>query len=495
MSRQSRRTFLKTAAAGFGAGIFIAGTKASGKVLGANDTIRVAVCGINGRGQSHMGELAAMKGVQVTYLVDPDSSLFESRSKRIQTVGGNTPKCVQDYRQMLDDANVDAVTIATPNHWHAPLTVFACQAGKDVYVEKPASHNVFEGRKAVEAARKYGRIVQHGTQSRSSGGWARDTAAARSGKYGKLLVAKGYCCKPRWSIGFEPVKEPPQTLDYNLWLGPAPEQPFHANLVHYDWHWFWDFGNGDIGNQGVHQMDIARWGIPGADGSSATFPKSVISMGTRIVEAEGKKDPFVSAKDQGETPNMELCVYDFGDVLLVFETRGLVVKNKDFPNQVDNEFYTTEGVIRGGKFYAKGSSEGTPIEMTDYRKPKGSHFENFIECVRSRKAEDLNAEILEGHYSAALCHLGNIAYRLGDGNTATIDKVREAFGDNDQVQASISAIDDNIKGVFPDVKEVEYQLGPRVAFDPLAEKFIDNPAANKLLTRAYREPFVVAAEV
>jgi len=182
MSRQSRRTFLKTAAAGFGAGIVIAGTKASGKVLGAHDTIRVAVCGINGRGQSHMGELAAMKGVQVTYLVDPDSSLFESRSKRIQTTGGNTPKCVQDYRQMLDDANVDAVTIATTNHWHAPLTVFACQAGKDVYVEKPASHNVFEGRKAVEAARKYGRIVQHGTQSRSSGGWARDTAAARSGK-------------------------------------------------------------------------------------------------------------------------------------------------------------------------------------------------------------------------------------------------------------------------------------------------------------------------
>ncbi|MFV2068101.1 MAG: Gfo/Idh/MocA family protein, partial [Pirellulales bacterium] len=299
MSRTTRRTFLKRAAAASAAfsTFTISGTKSSGRVIGANDTLRIAVAGIHGRGQSHMDAYTSLDHVEVVTLVDPDRSLFDSRSKRIQSRGGKAPKCVQDVREVLDDPRVHAVSIATCNHWHSLMTIWACQAGKDVYVEKPLSHNLSEGRKAVEAARKYERVVQHGTQQRSSEERARQIAAIRSGQYGKLLVAKGYCCKPRWSIGFKDPEAPPADLDFNLWLGPAPQQPFHRNLVHYNWHWFWDTGNGDTGNQGVHEMDVARWGIEGA-----TLPQRVWSMGGRYVP-DGK-----NGKDQGQTPNMQLSV-------------------------------------------------------------------------------------------------------------------------------------------------------------------------------------------
>ena len=248
MSRHSRRGFLKSSVAAAGATFAISGTKTSGKVLGANERIRVGVAGINGRGGSHMREFARMENVEVSYLIDPDSRLFDSRIKRVEQSGGNRPTAMQDIRQALEDKNLDAISIAAPNHWHALLTIWACQAGKDVYVEKPASHNVHEGRIALDTARRHGRIVQHGTQQRSSGSRHNEIAAVHSGKYGKLLVSKGYCCKPRWSIGHKPFKSPPKELAFDLWLGPAPQQPYHENLVHYNWHWFWDTGNGDIGN-------------------------------------------------------------------------------------------------------------------------------------------------------------------------------------------------------------------------------------------------------
>ena len=249
MRRPTRRTFLKQAAAsaGVAVGFTIAGTQASGRVLGANDVIRVGVAGINGRGGNHISEFLGMKGVQITHLIDPDSRLFASRSKGIAGKSGNTPKCFQDIRKALDDPEWDALSIASCNHWHSLLSIWAIQAGKDVYVEKPCSHNVFEGRKLVEAAEKHKRIVQHGTQSRSAGNWHQMIAAAASGKYGKLLISYGYASKPRRSIGFAEPAEPPKELDFDLWLGPAPKQPYHKNLVHYNWHWFWDFGNGEIG--------------------------------------------------------------------------------------------------------------------------------------------------------------------------------------------------------------------------------------------------------
>ena len=482
MSRQTRRTFIKrAAAAGVGATFTIAGTKASGRVIGANDTIRMGVAGIRGRGQGHIGEFAGMDKVQVTHLIDPDSRLFESRSAKVKEKGGNTPKCFQDIRKALEDKELDAVSVATCNHWHSLITVWACQAGKDVYVEKPCSHNVFEGRQCVEAARKHDRVVQHGTQSRSDGNWAKQVAAIASGKYGKLLVSKGYCCKSRWSIGFKEIKDPPKELDFNLWLGPAPEQPYHENLVHYNWHWFWDTGNGDMGNQGVHQMDIARWAIPGG-----TLPKSVVSMGGRWVNTP-------DFKDQGETPNMELCVYDYGETLLVFETRGLVGKYKEFPFKVDNEFYLEEGNIIGGKFYPKGKDKAEPLADVEHTVHGGGPFGNFINCVRSRKREELNAEIEQGHLSSALCHLGNISYRLGQ--QVPFSNQAEVFGDNEQVQHSLRDIRGNVKALGVDLDKATYCLGPKLEFDAGAEKFVGNPEADKLLTRPYREPFVVPEEV
>lgn len=490
MKRQTRRTFLKQAtAAGIASSFAISGTSASGRILGANERIRLGVAGINGRGRSHISEFAKMDGVDVTYLIDPDSRLFDSRSELVKKTGGTTPKCVQDIRQALDDKELDAVSVATCNHWHALITFWACQAGKDVYVEKPCSHEVFEGRQCVKAARKYNRIVQHGTQSRSSSSWAKMIAAVHSGKYGKLLVSKGYASKPgsgRWTVGYKPPKDPPPELDFNLWLGPAQEQPYHENIVHYNWHWFWDFGNGEIGNQGVHQMDIARWAI-----KDSTLPKSVVSMGGRwTIDADHK--------DQAQTPNMQVCVYDYGETLLVFEVASLCGKSpitgKDVPRKVTNEFYMEEGKIADGKFFPYGSEKGEPLGDIDYHLNPGSQFENFINCVRSRRHEELNADILVAHYSAALCHLGNISYRLGEQVPGSSEPI--GFPDNPQVRDSLNWIRQGLKDFLDfDLTSHTYQLGPKLAFDAATERFVDNEAANRLLKRDYRKPFEITEEV
>ena len=489
MSRQTRRAFLKRAAAtaGVATGLTVAGTRASGQVQGANDVIRVGVAGIRGRGGGHIDSLAKIDGVQVTHLIDPDSRQFDKRVKQVEARGGNTPKCFQDIRKALEDKDLDAVSIATCNHWHSLITVWACQAEKDVYVEKPCSHNVLEGRRCVEAARKHKRIVQHGTQRRSTAQWARQIAAVASGKYGKLLVSKGYACKPRWSIGFKEPKDPPEELDFDLWLGPAPQQPYHENLVHYNWHWFWDTGGGEIGNQGVHQMDIARWAIPGA-----TLPKSVVALGGRWVNGP-------EFKDQGQTPNMQLCVYDYGETLLVFEVRGLVGRKgkggERFPFKVTNEFYLEEGAIIGGQFYPKGKNKPEKLVEAEFTVHPGGNFGNFIDCVRSRKQEELNADILQGHYAAALCHLGNISYRMGQEVPFGQDPAGFPL-ECPQVRESLDTIKANLKAALDiDPDKAKYTLGPKLSFDPKKEKFLDNPKADELLTRKYREPYLMPEEV
>jgi len=496
MAKQTRRDFLKTtAAAGLGVSLGIGGTKATGRVIGANDRIRIAVAGINGRGTAHLGidrhanGFPSVKGVEIAAMVDPDSRLFEPRGKRFRDLYGYTPKCYQDLRRVLDDANIDAVSIATPNHWHSLMTIWACQAGKHVYVEKPCSHNVFEGRKAVEAAQRYQRLVQHGSQRRSDQTYANQMAAIHSGKYGKLLVAKGYCCKPRWTIGFKPAAQPPAGLDFNLWLGPAPKQPYHANLVHYNWHWFWDTGNGDMGNQGVHEMDVARWGIQGA-----TLPRRVWSLGGRWVD-----EP--DYKDQGQTPNMLLSVFDFGDVLLVFETRGLVAKKTKpseprypFPPKVANEFYTTEGRIniKQNRFYPRGGGKPETIRFDGPRVTPGGTFGSFINTLRSGDFARCNVDILQGHLSSALCHLGNISFRLG--RSAPFRSKPEQFGRTKQVIDRLDTMRENLEAAGIRLAETTCQIGPMLEFDAAAEKFVGNEAANAMLTRAYREPFVVPDE-
>jgi len=484
---------LKSTLAAAGA-ITIAGTKSSGRVLGANDAIRIAVAGLHGRGGAHVGEWTKLKGVEITYLIDPDTRTYQGRLKQIdESRAGSKPKTIQDVRQALEDKNLDAISIATPNHWHSLMAIWACQAGKDVYVEKPCSHNIHEGRMLVEAAQKYNRIVQHGTQSRSSKERAAVMEIIKSGKYGRLLVSRGLCYKPRASIGVKSPTDPPKEVDFNIWLGPAQERAFNTNLVHYNWHWFWDFGNGDIGNQGVHEMDLARWAIPGG-----TLPRSVISLGGRF-----------GYQDQGETPNTQIVVFDYGDTQLIFEVRGLMTGSYH-GQKIGNIYHLEEGSIAGNKFFPKGNTEGEPLptvevkrgptaegrgEQTGRRGGRGdSHFGNFIAAVRSRQTSDLNAPILEGHLSAALCHLGNMSYRLGE--LAPFNQQTKAFGDNKDAYETLARMEEHLaKDNGLKLDGLKYRVGRKLSVDAKRETIPDDAEAQKLLTRNYRPPFVVPDKV
>jgi predicted dehydrogenase len=473
------------------AGIGLTMASPFSRVRGANKDIRVAVVGINDRGGAHIGAFDKMEGVRVAGLCDVDSKVLDRRMKpfkdKNQKVDG-----YQDIRKLLDNKNIDAISIATTNHWHSLATVWGCQAGKDVYVEKPCSHNIYEGRKCVEAAEKYKRIVQHGTQSRADRGWAKQVAAVKSGKYGKLVISRAWASKNgkgRWGVGFKPEKEPPANLDFNIWLGPAKKQPYHENIVHYNWHWFFDFGNGEIGNQGVHQMDIARWAIP-----TAALPTSVVSMGGRWVKSTEGHPPFT---DQANTPNCQLTVMDFGGPLLVFEVIGLVdgvgVDGKKYPAKVGNEFIMEGGVIRGEKFYPTGSDKGESLDV-DVKMGPGDNFENFIYCVRSRKRDELHADILEGHLSAACCHLGNVSYQLGEQVSGKTEP--DVLGKHEEIAESWETIKRTVKGTLGyDVEKNSYCLGPKLEFDPKTEKFVKNKKADKMLTRRYRKPFAVPKKV
>jgi predicted dehydrogenase len=480
MPRHSRRTFLKRAAAtaGIGASFAISGTKASGQILGANDRVRVAVAGINGRGRSFLSGFGGIKDVEIACLVDPDSRLFTSRRDYVTKKSGYTPACVQDVRRALDDKDVDAIAIVTPNHWHALMGIWACQAGKDAYVEKPCSHNIFEGRQLVAAARKYDRLVLHGTQRRSDPKWIQLTSDIRNGKYGKLQVAYALDYRPRPSNGIEQPQAPPKELDFNIYLGPAPEQPFRTNLVHYRWHWRWDFGNGEIGNLGSHDLDVCRWAMP-----AGSAPKSVVSLGGRF-----------GYKDQGQTPNTHLTLFDCGEVKLVHEARGLVDK-KNW--KITVEYHTDEGVVRDGKFFAKGQGDGVAIDncpLLDAPEQGPLHMRNFIDCVRSRKREDLSAEIIEGHRTVTLVHLGNMSYRLG--KDVSFDQATRAIGDNTLLSESFEDIKRHLTATGQvELADTPCRLGRALTYDAEGEKFVGSPEANAMRTRAYRAPFVVPERV
>ncbi len=506
MAQFSRRRFMQRSAAFAGALCTLGGPWSARRVLGANDAIRIGVAGLNGRGMNHVDEYLGIPDVEIVYLIDPDTRTFRkptdpiTRAERtkgadkgakqekppsvplvqkIEQKYGRPPKTAQDVRKALEDKDLDAISIATTNHWHSPITIWACQAGKDVYVEKPLSHNVHEGRVALECARKYNRIVQHGTQSRSDRKWAKLAEISKQGLLGKLLVSYGLCYKPRGSIGNKEASPPPPEIDFNIWLGPAPEQPHHANLVHYNWHWFWDFGNGDIGNQGVHQMDIARWMIPGA-----TWPKSVISLGGRF-----------GYKDQAETPNTMISVMDFGETKLIFEVRGL--KTNDFHGQkVGNIAVFEKGtVVEGEKYYPNGAKDPEKLpDVSAQRGPGGGIFRNFITAVRSRRREDQDADVLEAHYSAGLCHLPNISYRLGE--EVPFNQKTKAFGDDKTAYDSFARMEEHLTGTNQlKLQDVKYRLGRKLDFDGAKEQFTNCPEANAFLTRKYRSPFTIPESV
>ncbi len=480
MARINRRDFLKgSLATAGGIALFnISGTRAGGQIIGANDRIRIAVAGLHGRGGSHMGAFAGMNNVEVAYVVDPDATLLPRAIGNIKKRGKNTPKGFQDIRKALEDKDLTAVSIATPNHWHSLMTIWACQAGKHVYVEKPCSHDVFEGRTAVAASRKYNVIVQHGTQQRSSSGRANQMAAIHAGVYGKLLVSHGYCCKPRGSIGSVTKPTPiPDHIDYDLWCGPAPKVPLMRKRLHYDWHWFWDTGNGDIGNQGVHEMDVARWAL-----SDQTLPVRVMSLGGRF-----------GWNDQGQTPNSQFAVMEFPNgQYLLFTVRNL--NHKGYKRQVKNDFYFDAGKLVNGRFTPKGGKKPEKVEVPKAKITGGGTFGSFIATVRAGKREMTNADILDGHYSSSVGHLANISFRLG--KKAPFNEKAGRFGDNKAVYDGFMELHSILKddAKLP-VDKTEYMVGPWLTFDPKTEKFTGDRAkeANTMLHEKNRKGFEVPA--
>ena len=402
------------------------------KKVGPNDQIRIAVIGVRGRGMEHIGSYLKQKDARITTICDVDQKVIGPAMTAVGLANREKPKYVQDLRRVFDDPEIDAVSIATPNHWHSLAAIWACQAGKDVYVEKPVSHNVSEGRKAVEAARKYNRVVQAGTQCRSHKGIQDAIAFLRSGKLGQVYMAKGLCYKPRGSIGVKPGGPVPEGLDYDLWTGPAEKMPFNANKLHYNWHWIWNTGNGDLGNQGIHQMDLARWGL-----GKSELPKTVMSSGGRY-----------GYKDDGETPNTQAVAFEFDDTLLQFEVRGLPTNDESMV-KIGDLFYGTEGVLAITSYTDWQTYLGPKMEKGPGGKGSGDHFANFLQAVRSRDVKSLNGDIEEGHLSSAYCHLGNIAYRLGR----------------------------------------------KLHVNPSTESFVNDPEADALLTRPYRDGFKVPSVV
>ena len=434
----TRRDFMKKSAGAAAAGMLIGTSKSW---AGANDRIRVAVCGVKGRGGSHIDEFIKMDNVDVTTLCDIDEAQLARRSAEIVDRGEKKPKCYYNFRDVMADPDVDVVSIATPNHLHSLIGILACQAGKDVYVEKPLSHNVWEGRQLVRAARKYKCIVQHGTQTRSSPGAQEGIRRMHEGLIGEVYMGKGLCYKWRNTIGRTPDGPVPDGVHYDQWKGPAPDKPFSENRFHYNWHWQWEYGNGDIGNQGVHQMDVCRWGL------QVDMPSRVQSMGGHYM-----------FDDDQTTPNTLISTMEFPakNLMLVFEVRHWITNyegglGKPPDNNVGNIFWGSEGYMTfTGSAYK--SYLGRDRKPGPSASGGGNHFANFMDAVRSRNRAELNAEVEEGHYSSALCHLANIAYRAGE--TIRMDPEKETIVGNRKAKKMIDGSDRDYRKGYEVPKKV-----------------------------------------
>ena len=451
MEKFDRRTFInKSTAASAGVMVSRPVLSRTHRKNSPNDTVNVAIIGIRSRGKAHYRALSKIPNVKIVTLCDIDQRLFPEAVSEVEKLTGYKPKTETEFKKVLDDPTIDAVTIATPNHWHALLTIWACQAGKDVYVEKPVSHNIVEGRKMVEAARKYGRVVQTGTQARSNTATVHALDFLKDGGLGDIYMTKGLCLKPRASIGHVKDSNIPEGVDWDTFLGPAPYRPFNLNRFHYKWHWFWDTGNSDLGNQGIHQADICRWAL---------------NKHTHPVRINGVGNFFVWDSDQ-ETPNIQILEFEYEDgTILHFEVRGLgtndeagirignlIFGSKGWMNIASEDvgkcqtFFSDIRLMEDG--FSSYKEDGGPVFTNDDPARTDSvvnHFTNFLDCVRSRKWQDLKADIQEGHLSSSLCHLGNIACRLKRS----------------------------------------------LRFNPHAERFIDDDEADSYLTRNYRFPFIL----
>ena len=438
-----RRHFVMSSAA--------AATLAS-TAMGANERVRVAVVGVRGQGRSHLGAYGKIPGVEIAAICDIDESILDSRIAEVEKATNKKPERYTDIRKLLENKDIDAISIATPNHSHTLQAIWSLQAGKHVYCEKPCSHNIFESKQIVTAARKYGKIIQHGVNARSHGGPMEAVAKMREGLIGDVYMARGLCFKRRDTIGVARPEAVPAGVHYDLWLGPAPKREFTKNRFHYTWHWFWDYGNGDFGNQGIHELDIARWGL------GVKYPTKVMAMGGKYM-----------FEDDQETPNTLNVAYEFNEggkkKMMTFEVRHWD-SNNEGQSGVSNSFYGSNGYLQIdgynkyqsfiGKFVGEtmpgqgaGLRRDRKIEPGPAKNQGGSNWANFIDAVRANDRKVQNNEIEEGAISCTLMHLGNISYRLGRA----------------------------------------------INFDPVKLEITGDKEAAAMMTRNYRAPFVVPSKV
>ena len=495
MPNPTRRQFLRTTALAATAAAL--SPRAWAQAAGANGDVRVAVIGLNGRGKNHLNSLRAVPGARIAAICDVDTAVLEKTAEALAKEG-LAPAKFTDLRELLASREIDAVTIATPNHWHALAAIWACQAGKDVLVEKPVSHNLWEGRQLVAAAQKYHRVVQAGVQIRSGAGLQEAVQWVRSGQLGRVTLARGFCYKRRKSIGLSTgPTPPPATVNYDLWLGPAPDEAPRRQRFHYDWHWFNTYGNGDVGNQGIHQMDVARWflGDPG-------LPRHALSIAGRL-----------GYDDDGDTPNTQIVVHDYAEAPLIFEVRGLPATYDPTEGQVGAVGADAAGAMAKTMDRYRGVAIGNVIECEGGSLVTSEYFkataydrdgkvvrefagtdrlmQNFIDVVRSRKTADLYGQIEQGHLSSALCHLGEISHALGAATPP--DETRERIKGDATLSEAYGRMAEHLAANRIDLTKTPAVLGAPLAVDAKAERITGTnaAAANALLARSYRAPYTV----
>lgn len=448
------------------------------RTVGPNDKIRVAVIGVNGQGGAHLGEWLRNPDVDLVAVCDCDPNAYGKHEGKFKNLK-HKPRYVQDVRKLVEDPSIDAVSIATPNHWHALMAVWAMQNGKDVYVEKPCSHNVHEGRVMTQWARKLGRMCQMGVQSRSMSGMRQALDFIHSGKIGKVSVAHAICYRRRDSIGMVDTPAPiPSGLDFNLWSGPAPNVVPTRKRLHYDWHWVSVTGNGDLGNQNPHELDKGRWGL-----GKQELPKQVVSIGGRL-----------GYVDNGDVANSQVTIYKWDDALLISDVRGLPIKTPvtfglkyGELKGAANIWYGTEGYVVGPNY-----TSGVAFDYDGNQLGKWSggdyqaHFANFVKAIRSRNHKDLHLDIEDGHLSSALAHLGNVSWHLG--KEVPLGTRPSLMADEKHVAATLVSFEEHLKENNVDLGATKYSLGRTLTIDPTTERSTDDEA-NRLFTREYRRGF------